>query len=179
MPVNVAIMLKEKTKKNNSDEIHDIEKKPIKDNRPAQKAVKESSTVPKASAHKIKVVSRAIATIAAGVMLVVGVSALLQDMGKEEIPTIKDTNLNFETELVPAADYSELYKTIQKVNAQSSKTHFSLRDFFGAITGNNQKDAVMENASPTPAQPKSNDDGASRITSYNVCYTKLLRNYFK
>jgi len=125
LPENVAKMLSEKA-----------------ENRSLISPSTANNTNTTKSPIKIKVYSRVLASVAACAVLVVGVSTFFKNDESKEIIPAKNSGVNFETELAPADDYTELYNTFQKIYATSHDNSSSgnpVVDFFSGLLGGNKE----------------------------------------
>ncbi len=89
-------------------------------------------------------ITRIIAAVAACALIVVGVTTILQN---DEVVYFEGTEYVFESEIVTSSDYTQIYNTIQRVNAISDSNNSGIGDFFSELfnpTKGNSNDMMPE-----------------------------------
>lgn len=105
LPDNIALMLKEKAKTATKEII---------------KAENISSNPKSININKRSLLYRATATIAASIVLLIGVTTYFHK-DSNSLPTVESDGSSIKTELHPASSYTELYNTFQKMYVSSNK----------------------------------------------------------
>lgn len=97
---------------------------------------------------RIKVSTRIATSLVACAVIAFGITAIV-NKNKDNVFEGKD--YDFSTNLAITQDYSEVYKTIQRVNSVSDKKRFSISDFFiGIFGGHSKSDATNEDMAQSP-----------------------------
>lgn len=118
-----------------------------------EESLKKITPSVKPKSKKMKI----FATIAAGAVLIVGITAAFK-LNQNEFPTVKGKNFAFKTELKSQQNYSDIYNTIKQINANANKTTFSFGDFLSGILGGGKKSEDLSYGSSSSGGLNSSED---------------------